>query len=387
MESLRTQVLQIRFGRLYLSQGTEALILPGCHVTLVCGDDSLQSCRIEQSYYGVAITEPIPGIDSLTISDDCIAIVLPAQIDTVGQILIGTDIPPGSPLENILINSDTGLISQPVYYANRTAMLIDYEQGTLDGYLSYRSAHSGTTENHVVSISAPYIAALAPHPAREFNQGGAITTSLYYRFDHNNISSLFEGDNLAATTSFFNPAATHRPYSFDHKKGERLFRSERNRPSSLRVFVQDRSLESLRVFYADILSRDRCRVSIVNDRTEADISFLWQLSPASGELLMESFHLSQDTAKNNRLNESIRLLRNLLTSASSESSETRRAFLLEKADHVLANDIGYFALFRPTLFLTTSKQIVGKPFENDGQISFSRLGRLILPAADIGSEQ
>jgi len=381
------EVLQYKLDRLYFSVGEEALVFPYAPYTLLHGEDTIHTGFIEHSWPGVAISEPLGAIDTLSLDPTDIgifaAVIQTADLDTISVITIGSDIV-GMPV--LAHGNDSARLILREYDHHQT-MLQDFQSGLLDACLSFGDLQA-PAKTTVASHPAPWVAALVPNISRGFNQGGQLTTSLYYRYDETKLDFCFEGDVAESTHRFhiYEPSSNglpaHRQYGYDPARGRALFQSMSVVPESLALFSGSPALDQLTFYFADLISRDRCPVKLTENRREADVYV--DFVPVSDELpsvTMYSLHhqLVSDSVRGMRANEYVRRISTAFQFVESPSMRGDYYRNLDAAERIMIEDLGVFPLFRPMLHLSTRKNIQGLEFSSDGRLNASAMIKLILP--------
>ena len=296
---VRVPVLQAKFDRLYFGAGQEANVFSGSPFVIECGADTVHSGLIQQSHHGISISEVVEDIDSVDF-ESCLVVITTAVADSHAVIRLGTDIPLDSGVAGgIFAWSDSSLsvslfdktitllaVSEDslatfdslvvVYFPDSAELNFSLAGEQLDGYLSYSRYEPMGSTYEVYQSTIPLVAALIPNPSREINHIGALTTSLYYRFDHARLSLYFKGDRVQPVHSF-DASGPLRPraFPFDVEKGRRLFSRLPNRPRKITMYVGNPVLQSVADYFSDILARDRCRTERVTNMTEADIAVVF----------------------------------------------------------------------------------------------------------------
>ncbi len=382
---VRAKILQYKLNRLYLGAGSELLIRRGCPVRVICGGDTLARTEIAGVLEGVAVTQKVTFGDSIAPAG-CVAEIIPARLDSGAVVRLGTDLDSLSPavqtLQQAIHDSAADRVTLTVF-EHRVDMLMAYDDGRLDGYLSYRSAHGDRKGQQVAAVPAPYVAVLIPNPAQPFNQYGELTTSLYYRFNSDDPSALFAGDSLRPVFSFIDASATRRAFPYDPYRGRQLFQRLGNRPERLTIGIADRAFERLSAYYADLLARDNCRLRATNNAKDADVTIAWlPLDTTDDEYHLPDrlvAMLSMDTLTGQPINEDIRLTARLLQNARGETDTLRASRLRQQAEQTLIDEIGVFPLFRPTLFVTQHDNVIGTLYNRTSGPHPERLFILRMP--------
>ena len=426
---ITTRVLQYKLGKLYFGCGEESNVFVGSPFTLYFQSDSLCSGKIEFSHTGVSISGHVDSTNVPAALDSCHVIIQAAELQAGAVIRFGTRIsleslvnPGGEGLIGqstaILISGDTlsddTLFGRPllfegtgdtlvgrfhsyaeddssaflrslsiVYYDDDDAMIFDFETGRLDGCITYIRLPGISNDADEVYHPAPLIAVLTPNLSRKINELGLLTTSLYYRIDHNRLQVYFEGDRIRPCNTFLqHEKPTPRVFPHDPEKGRRLFDRLGDRPRFLSIFAAQPELVRMANYFSDVLSRDRCRTELVDDRGDADIYL--EFVPHDSRNIYQGFRylihgLTQDTVVGSREAEIVRVAITQLDWAITSADRSGQRRYLELIERHMIDDLGLFPLFRPSVFVTTHKQVKGARFDRDGYLDLSSLRRVILP--------
>jgi len=434
---ITTSVLQYKLSNLYFGCGEESNIFAGSPFTLYYHSDSLCSGKIEFSYAGVSVSGHIDSTDIPELLDSCYVVIQAAElqvgavlefgtriyleslVNTGGKsltdqstaILITGDIFGDDSLsgEKLLFErTDDTLVGRShsyaeddssaflqslrlIYYDNDDAMIYDFETGRLDGCISYSRLRGISDETDELHHPAPIIAVLTPNLSRKINELGSLTTSLYYRFDHKRLQVYFGGDRIRPCNTFFtHEKPTPRVFPHDPEKGRRLFTRLGDRPRFLSIFAAQPELVQTANYFSDVLSRDRCRTELVDKRSDADIyiEFIPNNTQDAQDGIRYLIHeLTQDTLAGSRAAEIVRMAIRQLEWAVSSSDGSGQGQYLKLIERRLIDDLGLFPLFRPSIFVTTRKQIKGVRFDHNGCLDLGNLRRAILPDSDRGSTE
>jgi hypothetical protein len=382
---LRVDLADYRLDRLYFPAGEEARIYEHARFVIVRGDDSIYSGRIQHAWQGVATSGLTDRFfDSLDF-DSLQAVIETAEIDTASAIVIGSDLiglsllPEKTASERVRIRE----------YKDRESMLEDFHSDLLDGMVSFEALSPRPEGVTTISRPAPWLVVMIPHVGREVNFQGQMTTSLYYRFDRDRLSFSFDGDQPAMTNRFEADLTDDRPrerlYRYDPARGRKLFEQMTFKPTSLAFHSSHPALDDLTHYFADIVSRDRCRVELVDNSHSADIRIAF--SPTSHSLpsvtIYSMFHqLVVDSAADMDSGEQVRRIAAELSYVESQTQLDEYYRHLRNAGRIMIEELGLFPLFRPTVFLTTHRRLQGFGFNDDDQIDLSSGIMLVLPRPD-----
>lgn len=402
-DTLKTQILQYSQDRLYFSAGTEAHIYPHSRFTIMCGNDSIYEGCISESFLGVSYSFPtLQFFDSLLLDSCCVAIEA-AEIDSLSNINLGLsgieqgfwldwmigapdrDDPyptPFNPVGPIRPRHNIASVQSHPQYIDLAFKL---QLGELDGFVSFVNYSQELPPNSVIDAPAPFIVAMIPNLSRETNRGGHLAVSLYYRFNEERLPLLFKGDNVSAMHSFCpSLKAGARPYPFSAQQGRELLEQQQHRPKQIRLYVQHRPLEKLALFFADVLSRDRIEVLMVDSFEDADVCFTFIQVDEQDDLLTLSQineFLRATPANYSSQQEMLDSLEICLTLAAVETDSTRYDQYLYRADQILMHDLGVLPLFRPRVFFHASKLLTNYRFNPGGRFLLNDLTKLKLPAS------
>ncbi|MBD3256884.1 hypothetical protein GF377_00530 [candidate division GN15 bacterium] len=381
--TIETTVLQYAHGRLYFPVGEESLVYPQASLSLIVDTTEVLTSRIEHSWLGMSASYPLTGL--LDTLDPAVlwAEIQAADVDSLSPTIIGTDI---IGLEDLLRQSDLSraMIRE---YAYRPAMIDALNDGTLDAVLSFKSLRE-PPGGYTRSSPAPFIAALIPHVGRDCNAGGQLTTSLYYRFDEAKLPLVFTGEDARTQYGFHvheregQRTSLTRWYPFDPARGRALFANVSKPQNRVSIYYGNESLERPAYFFADILSRDRCRISLTRDRREADVyvEFL-PVSQNIPSVTMYALHhrFVVDSVAGKLPNESVRQMAAYFRFVENPPSEDEYYRNLEAAELVAIDDLGAFPLFRPALHLAAHKHLREVRFDPSGNLDLSAMYRVVLP--------
>ena len=386
--SISTDVLQYKLHRLYFPYGTEADIYENCEFFLINNGDTVYNGTIETSYPGISISIPI---NNLFVTLDSLSVLIKtADIDGLSPIRIGVL---NSMLHDrndnhcFLFNYDSltynGNLLRIRTYDSELKMQIDFESGQIDGFFSFETPNINTGNMKSIISPAPFVAALIPNTAREINEKGILTTSLFYRFDEEKLPILFNGRNPAP---FYCLCPTGdsclRPYDYNPDKGRKLLNYLRTKPGQAKMAVADHSLRGLGEYFADILSRDRIKVQLTNNFDDADIylqyiPYIEARTDSAYKYIVNM--LSRDTIPGNDINKALVDLANTLELHDRTSSITGRNHFIKLARRTLHEDIGLFPLFRPSVYFSARNTLRGYGFNRHGIFNIKSLKLIIIP--------
>jgi MarR-like DNA-binding transcriptional regulator SgrR of sgrS sRNA len=214
-----------------------------------------------------------------------------------------------------------------------------------------------------------------PHVGRLFNYHGELTTSLYYQFDDSRLALCFRGDKVSIVNRLLSPLVDTltqpRWYDFDPSRGKKLFERMSHRPSRVRLYSGHPALHGLARYFADILARDRCAVEVTPDRHLADLSIEFvpyrknAPRPAMDTLLSL---MVRDSLSGTPPGEYLRRIELELAQHRTSFSPAGSSRHLETVSRIMAEDLGLFPLFRPTLYIHTHKRLRNVVLTPDGRV-------------------
>jgi hypothetical protein len=406
---LRAGILQQKLDRIYFDTGEEALVFAGSPFTIYCGKDSLFSGVIETSYEGVSISTPLNGSPGLSPNDGCYARLETAEIESRQVMSIGTVISYVDPVQmssTVPLRSDDSLnrdreqywyvdgfdfavpdslMVELTRYPGELAMQMDFAAGKLDGFLCHQPPADATPEVHISSSPAPVAATLLPNIGRKINRQGLLTTALYYRYDPSQVSSYFDGANVAPMGHFLPTMSFHsRLFPYDPEAGKKLLKNQLPKPRTLRLYAAP-ELKRLAAYFADLLARQQCRTEITSDRSSCDLYLEWvrlDRSNASAVLMRLTNLLAHDTSGSEPAAEQIRALQNKLALAMAEPEPSLHWDLLREAERMLIEEIGCFPLFRPSWSFVSHRSLVGPAFTAEGLLDLPHMRKIKLPQSE-----
>lgn len=381
------RVLQVKLDRLYLNRGIEDHVFPGCRFLVYRGDDSIYSGCIQWSYPGVAVSYPTGGFFDNRTPDSLTIAIEPAPIDTASTITIGYAgyLPLYTPSDSLEAGyaGYNPLVVRP--YQSQLELALAFEDGSIDGCYSYRLVDGASENSPATGVSpAPFFVALVPNPAREINRGGFLATSLYYRIDPGRLPVLFDGDEISPFYSLCRADLDSvRPYPYSPDAGRKLLGSLRTRSRTVSFAVEHPMLLPAARYFADVLSRDRFRTSVVHNPHEADIRLV--IVPLTDSKIVNLRHLygllAADTVAAGPVNETIRLIDGYLRTATLTLDSSTYEHHLRLAESALRDDLGVLPLFRPTMFFAARDHLVGTVSLHTmtAELDFDLLRKVILP--------
>ena len=403
VDKIETKILQIKMNRIYFASGEEENIFQDCLFFIIKTDDTLFDGYIEASYPGISFSYPIKYISDTLNFDSCAAFIYPAKIDRLTPINIGIlkSIPYGSPsnfpgITSVSSTTDSandclsryGNIIHTHIYDSETEMLLDYEAGIIDAFISFKRVSSQRLNTQTVSSPAPFYAALIPNISKAVNSKGLLTTSLYYRFNDERLSAIFRGDKIEPYFCLYPADDTcRRLYSFNPDDGRNLLNYLDKKPKKLFFSAGNSSLEKLGLYFADILSRDRIRVKFTEDNSKADIHL--RFIPLSGDNIDSSLTfildlLKTDLSDDKNSNITITEITQYLESAGNAISQEGQKYYFNLAQRSFIEDLGIFPLLRPSLFFISGENLKGCAFDNNGRLELGNLRKVVLPQKQVG---
>ncbi len=379
-QSLDCGILQYKLDRLYFPHGTESDLFKYSPFTVYLNSDSIYAGTLEFSGQGVSYSFPTYNyFDTLNIALFH-TILEPAIEDTLTKITIGISEFDMPEIGICLIDSGSVLFRQ---YDSHIRMLLDFEEGFLDGYLSYGTPDTYNKETGIAYSYAPYYAVIMPNLSSGVNYHGLLSTSLYYRFDPSQPYTYFDGNRVIPQDCFYDKDdSCFRAYYYNTEDGRRLLESMRQRPKRISISTSDRVLDITGQLFADILSRDRIRTDFVAASEFADIRLTFieydSNQPLTGFNNILDL-LAHDTAAGDIINKSLELAAVYLQSARCADHPKKEKHYLEKTERVLKEDLGVFPLFRPTVYFIANRALKGYRFDDDGYLDLTETVRLLLP--------
>jgi len=384
---LLVEVADYKLDRLYFPIGEESRVYENSRFVIYHEDDSIYSGRIEHAWLGVSISGPTGQFFDSLDADSLHAAIETAELDTASPILIGTDLI-GLQLWSEGARPDRVEIRE---YEDRLSMLEDFHSDFLDGLFSFETLSPRPEGVTTISRPAPYLVVMIPNIGRDANFQGQLTTSLYYRFDRARLAFSFDGDQLTMTNRFEADSLYDLPrkrlFEYDPGRGRQLFELMTYPLPWVAFHSSHASLDGLMHYFADIVSRDRCNVVLVNNSPLADVRLAFV--PISKSLpsvtIYSLFHqLIIDSVADMAANEHVRRIAAELRYVEAPSRPEDYYRHLRNAGRIMSEDLGLFPLFRPTVFVHTHRRLQELDFNDDNQLDLSTgtLMKLPRPAED-----
>lgn len=382
-------ILQHKLGRLYFSAGEEARVYPRAPFA-VCnlkGEDTLLTGYIERSWPGISMSFPVDTEFSVEPAESVIVLIQPARIDSHSTVTIGTDI------NKLRLFAEDSANSRLIMkrYQHRDIMAQDLAAGAIDGCLSFEKPEAAPDQMTTTEHLLPYVAALVPNVGRDCNDQGRLTTSLYYRFDHNRSPLFFEGHTIPQMTLRPLPQAARgidnhqletRPYPLDPERGRRLIESLPHPPVRIRLYVGSSDLNRLGHYFGDILARDRFGIDLTDNKRSADLFLLFV--PVSDRIPSTTIYALQhqlvtDSVAGGSANENLRIGAGFADLIERAQNEQDYYSYLDRMSRLMINDLGVFPLFRPTTYFCSGQTLQGVRFNDDGLLDVSAAVKVVLP--------
>ena len=378
----RGRTFELRQDRLYFPVGEETRVFENSRCSIIRSGDTLFTGFVEHSWEGVSVSTRTGGyFDTLSL-DGTEAVIVQAEIDSGGTIVIGSD------LGNLvrLIDSTNGGNVNWVDYDDTNAMQDDFAAGMLEAVVTFSAFGFRSGDRSTLSSPSPFMAVVIPNVGRRINYRGELSTSLYYRFDESLLALCFRGDEVSFVERLFSSSddtvGGHRWYDFDPSRGKKLLDRISPRLARVSLYSGNCALDGLARCFADILSRDRCAVEIARDRHRADISIDFvpyqEHSPKSAIDTLLAL-MRSDAVVDTRPSEYLQQIETELAQLTRSPSYADSARHLETVSRIMAEDLGLFPLFRPTLYVHTQKRLKNIVVTPDGRIDCSAAVILRLP--------
>jgi hypothetical protein len=383
----RTRSFELRRDRLYFPAGEEALIFTNSPFVVLRNNDTVYTGLIEHTWEGVSASGLMHGcLDNLPLTN-LEVVIAQAEIDSAQSITVGSDLSELALRSNALDNSHVSW----KMYKDGAALREDFAAGLLDAIVMLSDLDPRPAEGTTLSAPCPFIAVMVPQVGREFNYHGELTTSLYYRFDNSRVALCFRGDEVGRvnrlTQSLPGNPALPRWYDFDPARGKKLFDRMSHRPSRIRLYSGHTALDGLMRYFADILSRDRCVVELTSDRSLADVSVEFipysETSPLTAiDTLVH--RMTNDAVNGSAPAEYLQQINHELSSLVTASLPEDSIRCFETVSRIMAEDLGVFPLFRPTLFVHAHQQLRNTTLDPSGLVDFSKAIKVKLPHTPSG---
>ena len=367
----RTQAFELRQDRLYFPAGEEVLIFENSPFAVLRNGDTICTGLIEHSWEGVSVSAPINGfLDTLSF-DGLEAVISQADIDSLQTITIGSEFSEFALRADALRNE----LVRWTEYNDVGTLRDDFVAGLLDAIVTLTDFELRPSDATTLAAPCPFIAVIVPHVGRPFNYHGELTTSLYYRFDDSRLALCFRGDEVSLVNRLTSPPSdsptSFRWYDFDPSRGRKLFERMSHRPSRVRLYSGHPALDGLARYFADILARDRCAVEVTPDRHLADLSIEFVPYRKNAPRLVMDTLLSlmvRDSLSGTPPGEYLRRIRLELSELESSLYPEDSSRHLETVGRIMAEDLGLFPLFRPTLYIHTHKRLRNVALTSDGRV-------------------
>jgi len=388
-EVVSCEILQYKTGRLYFSAGEEARIYRHARYAVMntTGADTVLSGYVEHSWAGISVSFPIDTALVASLTGDLPVLIEPAAIDSTSTITIGTDIP------DLKLFSEDSSHDQLIvrHYDRYLAMAQDVEMGVLDGCVSLTKPVAFSDRTILTEYALPYAVSVVPNVGRGYNSQGYLTTSLYYRFDHDRSQLYFVGhirpQMCLWTTSDTGIEAAHhsmrsRPYPLNPERGRLLIDNLPRSTEKVRLFVGSPKLERLAHYFGDILARDRFTVELTDNKRMADLYLEFvPLSPRvpSTAVYAVQHQMVMDSIPGAPPNESLRICAGLAELVETAQSEQEYYEYLDRMSRRQIMDLGVFPLFRPTLYFSADITLQGVHIDADGFLDFTEAVKVIMP--------
>ena len=400
-QQLECDILQYKLDRLYFSAGDEALVYPGCEFMVLRSGDTIYSGLIDQSYAGISYSQPTFNFTDTIDLDKCIAVIIPAEIDSLSPITLGcqeTDpiillLTPDSIVRDpsgvkVRLESSDGGRAVTLEQMDGYSLTTGLREREFDGFLSIADFPEHISRNRTVSrCEAPFFAVLIPNLSRESNRDGFLTTSMYYRFDVATVFADLFDDRVPSPMHRLYAVSGHPPraYPFDPDKGRKLLSKNKGRPNKVSIAIMNRRLKKVGRFFADVLSRDRVRVETVAGNADADMTLAfipinWQDPLVS--LKNVFILLAREKPLSDAALESLAIVQGYLDNALSSHDAATRFHFCRLADRTMQQDLGVFPLFRPTVYVAVGDNMTNIQFDESGYLDIDAIVKLKLPETD-----
>jgi hypothetical protein len=277
-----------------------------------------------------------------------------------------------------------------VYYSDSAELKFDLIGGKIDGYLSFSRYEPMGSALEMHESAVPLVAALIPNPSKDVNHVGALTTSLYYRFDHDRLPLYFNGDRIRPVFSLnVDDTSRSRVFPYDSERGRRLFSQLPNRPRKITIYVDNPVLQSVADYFSDILARDRCRTEMVTDISQADIAlaFVPFVEGTPTEAFRCVLEIIAFMTPPDWQSEIIRTAETQVVWAEDEADSLKEAYYLRRVERRLVDDLGVFPLFQPSSFVGAQSMIKGIQIDEYGRLDLSKIRRVQLLSPSEGGKE
>ncbi|MFH2048021.1 MAG: hypothetical protein ABIJ12_01125 [bacterium] len=375
-----SSILQFNLNRFYFPAGSESLVYKDCRFVILNEADTVYSGYIQASFLGVSYSYPIDSLSDTLQIENYKVVIYPVMIDSLAEIKIGYTSPYQISFESMPESNEQ---IKYLLYENNFEMILDFESGNLDAFYSYSRYSNNLDNKHTFPFPAPYYIAIIPNPASSINKNAFLTTSLYYRYDPDLMSILFQGDQCRTINCLTNnDADCNRYYFYDPYRGQSLIRQYKPLPKSITIGITDRSWNKTAEYYADILSRDKIRTAIENKTNRSDFSLAPVPFDKKNNITSLKYIyniLCSDTISGIDINETINIIGDYITSAEKATDTLIEKHYLHLAETALWDEIGVFPLYQPTIFFTAHNNIAGYTADSTGYIDQKQFYKIILP--------
>lgn len=393
---------RVAHDRLYFTTGSESLVYSDCPFVIIKKNDTLYSGLIEESILGASYSYPTNHyFDTLNV-EKLRAVLTTADIDSLASLTIHATVPEYIEILELIYGSKFSSIRQennnfltqngnPIHITS-TDRQYQYPGNQIihktDLSLSYRLPEDN---NHKL-LPAPYIAILLPNPNHSINDKNYLSSSLYYRYDPSKLPFMFESENCREINCLAPlDSGCTRDYAYDVERGRTLLRFLQNSPKEITLAVSHVSLLPAARYFADVLSRDRIQVHIIDELHLADftIRYIPYLidDPSVGLEYLTNL-LNDIPSQSGQRQEDLRQLNNHLHAVKEVVSDNFRNYYYNLIDYSLKYNFGVFPLFQPTITVTYQPNIkVEQAINNNGIINFSEIIKIRFPSEYSGEKR
>lgn len=387
---VQCRVLQFKLNRLYFDVGEESLVFAGHRAVVMKKKDTLWSGAIEKAYEGMSISEKLDmPINLKSIS----AHVQAATVDSHAVIRIGTTLSRSAlamlsvgKLDSISTVTH-GLVDSIIIenYDDPQSMEIDFEEGKLDGILTYRADGPVSAGTRVESAWAPYMAAIVPY-GRSIYRGLPVTQPLMTLFDTTVARGQFDGTDIRFESTL---VALNMPSSwpaFNPAKGRMMLRPTVERGLPLKIFAPDPELRKIAGYFADLLAREQVKSDLVNRLEGCDFSL--KIIPAGqhrdSTLRALLGLLGPSNIGDSKIAGDIDDLWRALRFFEWKVDADQTVWEWPDAEIILTNELSSYSLFRPRIYFVSHQSIRGSLFNADGTMYPLGLMRVRLIGGEVG---
>ena len=352
-------------------------------------NDTVAVGTIEFSGPGISYSHPLPNLSDTGNMGSWQTLIDAAEVDSLSPIVLGTT--GYIPNDSTVSSTTTGAPVSTVRYASPLAMQLDLESGKIDGCFSYNRYPTVKRGYDIVSSPAPYYCAIVPGVSEHAQRNSLLTTALYYRFNEDKYSVVFDGDGVTSLNRLcITSGDMPRHYDYDPGRGRTLGRELAHSTRTVSIAVSDHNLEKAALYFSDILSRDRIRTSLADENEKADCALVFvpiDLSDRGLSLRYLYDRLAADTTRGESVNQTIRIVGKYLELEQTTVDSVQTDRFLTLAEQSLAEDIGVFPLFRPGIYFIARKDLKGYSFDPSGRFDVSGLVKILLPSHPTGASQ